>query len=125
MSGRGRPVEYDPAIHDDIITWGEQGCSKVEIAVKLGIARSTLYKWMTDFPDFSDVIKRAEDASEAWYYKTFKDMAIGNIDKAQAVPLIFAGKNQLPNTFRDRREHKVDAEIGIFEIDFTGYDEES
>ena len=123
MSG-GRPTSYDPMCHDDVLEWAAEGMSKTEIAVKLGVARSTMYEWMEKHEEFRDIIKRAEQIAEAWYVRTFREMSMGKIKGAQPVALIFNAKNQLPDVFRDRKQLELDAEIGVFEIDFLGYQDD-
>jgi transcriptional regulator with XRE-family HTH domain len=110
--------------HDDVLEWAAEGMSKTEIAVKLGVARSTMYEWMEKHEEFRDIIKRAEQIAEAWYVRTFREMSMGKIKGAQPVALIFNAKNQLPDVFRDRKQLELDAEIGVFEIDFLGYQDD-
>lgn len=117
----GRPPKYAKAMCAKVIDYGKLGYSKAEIAMELDVSRETIYEWGRTHGDFSDALKKSEDYASAYYNRTFREMAMGEVKNGQAVPLIFAAKNQLPDEFRDKREHVVDAELGIFEIDFRGY----
>lgn len=119
----GRPTKYKPEMCAQVIECGKQGFSKAEIAMELNVSRECVYEWGRTNPDFSDALKRAEDYASAFYNRTFREMAQGEV-KGQPVALIFAAKNQLPNEYRDKREHVVDGEVGVFEIDFQGYKEQ-
>mgnify|MGYP001816569045 CR=1 FL=1 len=121
----GRPTNYDPTMCEKVIEYGKLGDCKAEIAVKLNVSTSTLYRWMDAHEEFWDAIKEAEKGAEAWYNRTFKTMAMGGYERANATALIFAAKNQLPNVFRDRRETELSGKVGLMEINFTGYDEEA
>ena len=121
----GRPTGYRKEHCQQAIDMGAQGMSKTEIAFNLGISRATLYNRMESHPEFFDAIKQSEDAAAAWFHKKFREIGIGEVEKANIVSMIFLSKNQLPDDFRDRKEHKIEAEIGLFEIDYTGYDEEA
>ena len=37
--------------------WARNGLTDEQIAQKMGIARSTLAQWKTDYPDISDTLK--------------------------------------------------------------------
>ncbi len=105
-----------------VIAWGSEGMSKAEIAFNLGISRNTLYRWINDHEEFGDAIKKAEDGAAAWFHRAFRKMAFESKD-SNITALIFAAKNQLPDDFRDRKEHEVSGKLGVFEIDYTGYDD--
>jgi hypothetical protein len=109
---------------EKVIEYGKQGMSKTEMAVNLGVRKETLYNWMDKHEEFFNAIKAAEDAAETWYAKAFRTMALGGYDKPNATALIFQAKNQLPNVYKDRRETHVEGKVGVFEIDFTGYDDD-
>ena len=120
----GRPSLYDPSYCDLAIEYGMQGMNKTEIAVEIGVHKDTLYEWIKVHPEFSDAIKKAEHAAERWYQKAFRNLGTGVLEKGNATALIFAAKNQLPDVYRDRREHTVDGEVGLFQIDYLGYRDE-
>lgn len=73
--GRGRPTEYREWMCDAVIEFGCDGLEVVEFAVALGVCRDTLYEWADKHPDFSDALKRAREASEAWWIAKIRGQA--------------------------------------------------
>ena len=65
----GRPTDYDPAILEGFEDRFKQGQSILEVAVDLGVARSTIYLWAKEHPEFSDALTRARDVCQAWWEK--------------------------------------------------------
>lgn len=120
----GRPTKYREALCAQVIELGKEGKGLAEIGLELDLSRQTIHRWRDEKPEFSDAIKQAQFHAEAWYFKTFKEMAMGSIDGAMATPLIFSSKNQLPDVFRDKQEHNVTGKLEVFEIDFNGFDGE-
>ena len=119
----GRPTTYDPLYCDKVVDMGKEGLSWTAIASELGHARSTLYLWMDNHEEFSVAMKRARELAMGWWEKVLMGQATGKFDGKSATAAIFAMKNQFPDDYRDRKEHKIDAEVGVFEIDFQGYKE--
>jgi hypothetical protein len=56
----GRPSKYDPSYCEIAISIMEQGLSKTCVAAELRVARSTLYEWIDNYPDFRDAMKIGE-----------------------------------------------------------------
>lgn len=123
MTNGGRPSSYDPGYCDAVVEFGREGESLTGIAVKLGVSKQTVYNWMDEFPDFMDAIEKARACAQGWWEDTLKFQARSG--KGSATAAIFAMKNQFPDDYRDRREIDLDGKIGVFEIDFTGYDEDT
>lgn len=115
----GRPTKYRPEYCDTVVELGIQGMTKAEMALKLDITKDTLYRWIKEHPEFSDAMKRAEQGMERWFANTFREMSTGD-NKGNVTAAIFLAKNQLPDVYRDRHEHKVEAEVGVFEISYEG-----
>lgn len=63
----GRPTTYDPKYCDEIIEFLAQGKHPVQFAAKIGVSKSTLYKWATDNPEFSDSLEIAKAKSLDWW----------------------------------------------------------
>ena len=123
MTDRGRPTKYDTAMCDTVRELGKQGLTHTAIAATLDVSRETLYRWRDEYEDFSDALKAARSAAQHKWERILMGQANGSIN-GNATAAIFAMKNQFPDDYRDRREMDVKAEVGVFEIDFTGYDED-
>lgn len=65
--GAGRPTKYTEDMCDAVIELGVQGKSYVQIAVKLGVSRDTLYEWAAEHAKFSDALKHARECAQAWW----------------------------------------------------------
>jgi hypothetical protein len=70
MAAMGRPPKYKPEFCERVVELGAQGLSECEIAVDLGVARSTLHFWKGEHPDFLAALTRAKEAEQAWWERT-------------------------------------------------------
>lgn len=118
---RGRPTKYRVEMCDKVITLGEEGTTWTGIAVELKITRDTLYAWKDKHEEFSYALSRARISAQMWWEKRLRGQATDGVGSATAA--IFAMKNQFPDDYKDRKEHRVEFP-GFFEIDFQGYEEE-
>jgi len=70
----GRPTDYRPEYCQTVIEMGDEGCSVVEMAARIGVARSTLeYEWPRKHNDFSAALTRARELSQAWWERTGRE----------------------------------------------------
>lgn len=100
----GRPTKYDPAFCDQIIELGREGASKAEMALRLGINRSTFTEWEANRADFSAAVKEAETLSQGWWEMKGRQATFGGIDGFNATSYIFQMKNRFSSDWRDKRE---------------------
>lgn len=63
----GRPSTYKPEYCDAVIQYGKQGKSQVQIAVALGIPRSTMHSWAEQHEEFSAALTRAKECEQDWW----------------------------------------------------------
>jgi hypothetical protein len=88
----GRPTKYSPEIDQVVFDYMDSGLSIVQVARKLNVARSTIYKWADDNVMFSDTLTRAREASEAhWEYK-FTEMMTSRDVNGPLVKLYFSNR---------------------------------
>jgi transposase-like protein len=94
MAKMGRPTKYSDKVNDIVFDLMDDGLSVVQVARKLNIARSTLYKWAEENEDFSDTFTRAREASEAfWEDKFINLMQSRASDSSQSlIKLYFANR---------------------------------
>ena len=105
MSG-GRPSKYDPSFCDTVLKAAEQGASKAEMALDLGIAYSTFDVWQNTIPEFSDAVKAAERISQGWWEKQGRLATFGACDRYNATSYIFQMKNRFREDWRDKVENE-------------------
>lgn len=67
VAARGRPTKYDEKLGSWAEFLGAKGMSLVQIAFIFGISKETLFDWARKYPDFSDSLARARDASQSWW----------------------------------------------------------
>jgi hypothetical protein len=105
MAAMGRPPKYRPEFCDTVLELGAQGMSECEIAVELGVARSTLHFWKGEHPDFLAAITRAKEAEQAWWEKTGRTALFA--DKFNSV----VWSKSMSARFRDEYTDRVKSEI--------------
>lgn len=62
----GRPSKYSADYGEQVIAWGGQGWTLPEMAAAFGVSRQTLNDWTNRHQDFSEALKIARTASEAY-----------------------------------------------------------
>ena len=94
MAKMGRPTKYSDKIGELVFSLMDDGLSVVQVARKLNVSRSTIYKWADDNSDFSDTLTRAREASEAFWEDKFVSMMQSRAsDSSQSlVKLYFANR---------------------------------
>jgi len=63
----GRPSKYKPEFCEQVIDLGKAGKSQVQIAVELGIPRTTMLSWADAHEEFSTALTRAKECEQAWW----------------------------------------------------------
>lgn len=98
----GRPSEYDPSYCDSVVSFLRDGYSLAAYAGEIGVARSTIYEWMKDQPEFSDAVKRGQAGAALWWERLNRNFAISGEGNATAI--IFGLKNRAADDWRDKTE---------------------
>lgn len=73
----GRPTDYKPEYCDEVVSFMADGRHVIEFAAHIGVAKSTVYKWAEELPEFSDALKKAQTKSMAWWINLDKNKASG------------------------------------------------
>jgi len=97
----GRPSKYDPAYCEAVIDFMENGYSITAFAGSIRVARSTVYKWADEFPEFSDALNTGQAISALWWENRLRDVAEKNEGNATAA--IFGLKNRAADDWRDKQ----------------------
>ena len=114
MANVGRPSKYDPAYCDDAIAVLEQGKSILSLAAHIGVNRSTIYEWMEQYPEFSDTVKRGQDAAAAWWERRLVEFAESGNGNATAI--IFGLKNRAKDEWSDTTKHEHSGQVHVDRI---------
>lgn len=101
----GRPTIYDPAMCETAVEYLAQGHSPTALAGRLGVARTTVYRWVEEHEEFRDAVKTGEALGAQWWEDRLKAIATGEDGNAAAA--IFGLKNRARHDWRDtmRQEH--------------------
>ncbi len=96
----GRPTSYDPIYCEKIIECLSRGHSITGFAGQIGVARSTVFKWAEEHPEFSDAKSAAQaKAVEFWERILAKVASEGG---GNATAAIFGLKNRAPDDWADK-----------------------
>ena len=138
----GRPSKYDAVFHPLLVeSLARNGLINPQIAERMGIATSTLSKWMNDYPEFSDALKRGreepDDRVEASllkratgyrYQEVTKEvkgkgediepeLSVTKVVTKEVAPdptsMIFWLKNRRPDRWRDKQDVNLSGGISI------------
>jgi hypothetical protein len=99
MAG-GRPSKYSAHYCGEVIATASEGRSIASFAARIGVARSTVFKWAEDIPEFSDALNIARaKAAEFWEGELIKLATTG---QGNAAAVIFALKNRAADDWREK-----------------------
>lgn len=101
----GRPSKYSKAYCEEVINTCATGLSLTAFAGDIGVARSTINKWMEEHPEFSEAVKVAKAKRTAALERSLLSAENGPTVTSR----IFALKNADPDEWRDKvhQEHGV------------------
>lgn len=105
-----RPSSYDPTYCERAIEFLKDGYSIGALAGELGVARSSIFKWMQDHPEFSDAIKTGQAASQLWWEKRNRDFSLTGEGNATAI--VFGLKNRARDDWQDITKQEVSGPNG-------------
>lgn len=83
----GRPSKYKPEFCDIMVDMAEQGKSRVQCAVAIGVHRDTLYEWGEKHEAFSDALKKSRDLAESYWENKINEM-MENGELVQTSPMM-------------------------------------
>ncbi len=66
-----------------IEAWARDGASQDEIARRMGVGRSTLYKWKRRHPPIAGALRRGKEVTDAMVEKALLEKALGGDLRAQ------------------------------------------
>lgn len=71
----GRETKRTPELEKKLFEALVDGCTRRAACAYAGIAESTLYEWLKDFPEFSESLICAENQAEAGYTRVIAECA--------------------------------------------------
>ena len=107
----GRPTKYDPAFCEQAIDFLAQGYSVTAFAGSIRVARSTVYLWAEEHPEFSDALNIGQATSALWWEDRLRHTAATG--EGNAASSIFALKNRAQEDWRDKHEHEHKGNLSV------------
>lgn len=106
----GRPSTYDPAYCERVVEFLKDGFSLAAFAGEIGVARSTVYEWAKEHPEFSDAVKTAQAGAVLAWEKRLKAASTGGNGNPTAI--IFGLKNRAADEWRDVKATEISGPDG-------------
>jgi hypothetical protein len=69
---------YDPSICEHVPGLYEGGKSDAEVAVAIGVAKQTLYRWMNEYPEFKEAVQYGRNIAETVFQEAGRKAALGH-----------------------------------------------
>lgn len=101
----GRPSSYKAAYCQTTVEFMSGGYSVTALAGHIGVARSTVFKWAAEHPEFSDALKTGQAAAALWWENALRQVAVSGVGSASAA--IFGVKNRSNQDWSDKVEHDL------------------
>ena len=99
MSG-GRPTKYKPEFAERVYGACLLGATNEDLAEIIGVACSTIGKWIAEIPEFSDAVKGGREGADEKVAQSLYNTALEGNTTAQ----IFWLKNRRSKQWRDKQE---------------------
>ena len=110
----GRPSTYDEAYCQEAIEFLKDGYSVAAFAGKIGVAKSTIYEWEKNHPEFSDAIKIGQAGAVYWWETANRKLA--TTGEGNATACVFGLKNRASDEWRDKTEQEVSGELTVNKV---------
>ena len=117
--------------------WARDGLTNEQIALNMGVAESTLYKWKNEQVEISEALKKGKEVADYQVENALFKRATGfryvEVTKENGVVVkevtkevapdttaaIFWLKNRKPSEWRDKQELNLQGDLGIrVEVDY-------
>jgi hypothetical protein len=122
-----RHEKYKPEFCEMLVAHMEQGFSFDSFPAKIDIARSTMYKWFDEIPEFQNARELGEAKSMQFYETLLRTKATGiaadrgRLDpkKMDTTALIFAMKCRFRKTYGEKQEVQHTGESMKIELNYA------
>lgn len=101
----GRPTGYLPEYCELAMQLGAEGKSPVQIAVKLGVPRTTMLLWGDTHPEFLTALTRAKELEQDWWEN--KGQSNLNADKFNAVVWTKSMQARFRDDYTETNKHEL------------------
>lgn len=113
----GRPSKYSEAYCNEVIEFLAGGHSVTAFAGHIGVARSTVFKWAEEIPEFSDALKVGQAKATALWETILVKVARDGGGNATAA--IFGLKNRASEDWADKIVNEHAGTMTVEHIDLS------
>jgi hypothetical protein len=96
----------------DILAGGE---SLAAVCAEIEIARSTLYEWRDNHPEFAEAIQIGLQKAQRDWERLGRHGIQGDIEKFSASPWIFTMKNRFRDDYKDDSKEEKSTDTSVLE----------
>lgn len=111
----GAPTKYDPAYCDHATSFLADGYSVAALAGDIGVAKSTIYKWIDEHPSFSDAVKVGQAKATLWWER--RNIEFAKTGEGNATAIIFGLKNRASDEWRDKVETEHSGTLKVARVE--------
>ena len=122
-SKMGRPEKYKKAFCEKVIEVGKGGGSLMEMAVEIGVVKSTMMEWAKKYDDFSVALTHAKQFSQIWWERkgqeglfdtsyTDKESGVSESRRLNSGVWSRSMAARFPDDWRESKEIKQDINLG-------------
>lgn len=110
----GRPTKYDDKYLEQSIDFLSKGKSITQLAKKLNVSKSTIYKWAEENSTFSDALSLGREFSQAHWEDELENMMYSKDVNAPLVKLYFANRFGWSDKSESKNENATVDKIKTF-----------
>lgn len=99
---KGDHIKYSPEMNEKLRSALAKGYSMAACAGVLGVARSTIYEWIKEIPEFAKTAEIGRAQSALYWEDRLRECAEGG--EGNAASIIFGLKNRVPSEWNDSRD---------------------
>lgn len=108
MAKLGQPTKYREEFCQQLIDHMAQGFSFRTFATKIMIARSNLYRWVEEYPEFKEAKSLGEDLALQFFEKCKIDKMTGKNMRIDTGLVTFALKTRFHEEYGDKQKISAD-----------------
>jgi Zn ribbon nucleic-acid-binding protein len=116
----GTPNKYTKDYAQKALDILSTGKSLASVCAKFSIARSTLYEWRDNHPEFREAIECGLQKSQEYWENIGEDGIKGNLEKFGGTAWLFTMKSRFRADYADPKEEKKESESSVLEKILSG-----
>jgi transposase-like protein len=115
----GRPTDYKPEYCERVVALGKEGKSHVQIAAELDVAKSTLYLWKDEHPEFSDALNASRSFAQAWWETIGQGQMLSPLQGFSASLWAKQVSARFPDDYTEKSKQEVTGDLSGLTVRFV------